>query len=87
LLSAPNCRQGPSGPPFTQRSRDTEEPDVFIALVRVCGGAVRVTCGSTRNRSPFLALAAPLVTAYGPTQVAPRARQGVVSRTQCLLAE
>jgi len=32
-----------------QRNRDTEEPDVFIALVRVCGGAVRVTCGSTRS--------------------------------------
>jgi hypothetical protein len=27
-----------------------EEPDALIALVRVCGGATRVTGGSTRNR-------------------------------------
>jgi hypothetical protein len=32
-----------------QRNRDAEEPDVLSALVRVCGGAVRVTCGSTRK--------------------------------------
>jgi len=32
-----------------QQNCDAEEPDVLIALVRVCGGAVRVTCGSTRN--------------------------------------
>jgi hypothetical protein len=28
---------------------------VLIALVRVCGGAARVTCGSTRNRGRILA--------------------------------
>jgi hypothetical protein len=37
--------------PSMQRNRDAEEPDVLIALVRVCGGAVRVNCGSTRNMS------------------------------------
>ena len=39
----------------TQRNRDTEEPDVLVALVRVCGGAVRVTCGSTRRLKPPIA--------------------------------
>jgi len=28
----------------------SEEPDALIALVRVCGGAPRVTGGSTRKR-------------------------------------
>ena len=26
-----------------------EEPDAWVALVRICGGAVRATCGATRT--------------------------------------
>jgi len=33
----------------------SEEPDALIALVRVCGGAPRVTGGSTRKKPRTLA--------------------------------
>jgi len=33
----------------------TEEPDVLIGHVRICGGAGRVTAGSTRMQKPYRA--------------------------------
>ena len=38
----------------------TEEPDAFIAHVRVCGGAGWVTTGSTRKRYPYKNIRRPI---------------------------
>ena len=35
--------------PWNLANAYEEEPDALIALVRVCGGATRVTGGSTRK--------------------------------------
>ena len=39
-----------------QRNRDTEEPDVSIALVRVCGGAMQRLLGHDRLTTTEISL-------------------------------
>src|SRR4029434_195226 len=51
-VAAQLCARGPGQPtgyPDRQHGQDTDEPDELIAHVRDCGGAGRVTTGSTRH--------------------------------------